>query len=92
MQTVTIGTKNQIVIPKTIRKKIKAIKPGAKLNLYISQKNAVVMEPVELDWADRYYGIMKGAWKDKDPIAELEKMRDEWDDKLKEYEKTLHKR
>jgi AbrB family looped-hinge helix DNA binding protein len=77
MQTVTVGTKNQIVIPKEIRKKLTAIRPGAKLSVYL-RGDEVVVKAETKDWVKSTYGIMKEAWKDIDPIKELEKMRNEW--------------
>ena len=80
MQTVTVGPKYQVVIPKEIRKKIKGVEKGAKMSVSM-ERDKVVMKPVADDWVGRTYGSMREAWKDIDPIAELEKMRDEWDQK-----------
>ena len=80
MQTVTVGPKYQVVIPKEIRKKIKGVKKGAKVSVSV-EKGKVVLKPVKASWVARTYGSMKEAWKDIDPIAELEKMRDEWERK-----------
>ena len=81
MQQVTVGTKYQIVIPKEVRKRIKGIKPGAKVNVYPNGKNTVTIKIEEKSWVERTRGIAKEAWKDIDPIKELEKMRDEWENK-----------
>lgn len=81
MQQVTVGTKYQIVIPKEVRKKIKGIKPGAKVVVYPNGKNTVTIKAEEKSWVERTRGIAKDAWKDIDPIKELEKMRDEWENK-----------
>lgn len=81
MQQVTIGTKNQIVLPKEVRKKIKGLKPGNKVMVYPLSKDTVAIKVNEKSWLESSYGIAKDAWKDIDPIAELEKMRNEWDDK-----------
>lgn len=81
MQLVTVGTKYQIVIPKEVRKKIKGIKPGAKVVVYPNGKNTVTIKAEEKSWVERTRGIAKDAWKDIDPIKELEKMRDEWENK-----------
>jgi len=80
MQTVTVGPKYQVVIPKEVRKKLKGVKAGSKVSVSV-QKGSVVMKPVKDDWIKRTYGSMKEAWKDIDPIAELNKMRDEWERK-----------
>ena len=78
MQLVTVGTKYQIVIPKKIRKQISGIRPGVKVGVRSVGKNIITIKPVADNWVDRTYGIMKTAWKALDPIAELEKMRNEW--------------
>lgn len=78
MQLITIGTKNQIVLPKEVRNKIKGLKPGAKVAIYYRGNNEVVIKADNKDWVERTRGIAKDAWKDIDPIKELEKMRNEW--------------
>ena len=81
MQTVTVGTKYQIVIPKEVRKKVKGLKPGAKVNVQAVDEETVKVKANPKSWVEESYGFMKDAWKDIDPIAELEKMRDEWENK-----------
>jgi len=78
MQRVTIGTKNQIVIPKEIRKRIHGLKPGSRVSIYSLDDETVAIKLSSKDWVNNTYGIMEKAWKDIDPIAELDKMRDEW--------------
>lgn len=88
MQLVTIGSKYQIVIPKEVRKKIKNLKPGGKVGVYTHDEGKSIT--IDLDpqsWVDRTYGMMKDAWKGTDPIAEIEKMRDEWEERLQEQAK-----
>lgn len=80
MQTVTVGPKYQVVIPKEVRKKLKGVKKGSKVSVSV-KGGAVVIKPMQDDWVKRTYGSMKEAWKDIDPIAELNKMRDEWERK-----------
>lgn len=89
MQQVIVGTKYQIVIPKEIREKIKGLRPGTKVNVYQSSKNTISIDLTPEDWVERNYGLMSEAWKDIDPIAELEKGRDEWEEKVKELEKSF---
>jgi len=86
MQIVTVGTKYQIVIPKEVRKKIKAIQPGSKVNL-VEKEGKITLEPIERTWVERTSGMMTEYWKDIDPIAELEKMRNEWEERLEEQAK-----
>lgn len=81
MQTVTMGSKYQVVIPKEIRNKNPKLKPGAKIIVSINKDKTVEIKAQEKNWADESYGFMKKAWKGIDPIAEIEKMRNEWDQK-----------
>ncbi len=78
MQTVTVGQKYQIVIPKEVRKKEKTIKPGTKVVVHGNGNGTVTIKTVSQNWLEESYGAMKEAWKDINPIAELEKMRNEW--------------
>lgn len=89
MQQVTIGTKYQIVIPKEIRIKLKGLKPGAKLSVQQVDENAVILRTDPLDWIRRTAGMMTEAWKNIDPIAEIKKGRDEWEERLKKLEKSF---
>lgn len=89
MQQVTVGTKYQIVLPKEIRQKIKGIKPGKKVAIYQTEKDTIIMKPVQEDWVERTHGIATKAWRNIDPIKELDKMRDEWEERLEELEKEF---
>lgn len=91
MQLVTIGSKYQIVIPKEVRKKLKGIKPGVKVSVKPVDENTATLNIQEIKWSDRTYGLMQDAWKNIDPTAEINKMRDEWEDKVKELEHELEK-
>lgn len=90
MQLVTVGSRYQIVIPKEVRKKVKDIIPGAKVAVGVEKKR-VTIEPKQKNWSDRTYGIMAEAWKGIDPAAEIDKMRDEWEEKVREMENELKK-
>lgn len=90
MQIVTVGSKYQIVIPKEVRKQLKGITPGAKVAISAS-KNKLEVVPKQDNWVERTRGIMKNAWQDLDPAAEIDKMRDEWEEKVKELENELKK-
>lgn len=89
MQLVTVGTKYQIVIPKEIRIKLKGLRPGTKLSVQQIDENAVTLRTDPLDWIRRTAGMMTEAWKDIDPIAEVKKGRDEWEERLKKLEKSF---
>lgn len=87
MQIVTIGPKYQIVIPKEVREKINHLKPGKKVGVYTSDEGkSITINPDPQGWIDRTYGMMKDAWKGIDPIAEVEKMRNEWEERLAELD------
>jgi len=87
MQQVTVGTKYQIVIPKEVRKKVKGLRPGSKVSVNKLDENTIAIKTKPQDWVERTRGMMTEAWKNIDTTAELEKMRDEWEDRLKELEK-----
>lgn len=89
MQQVTVGGKYQVVIPKEVRKKIKGLKPGSKVSVYNIDEEAVAIRMGATSWVERTAGIAREAWRNIDPIAELEKMRDEWEERLKEIGKNL---
>lgn len=87
MQQVTVGTKYQIVIPKEIRNNIDGLKPGSKVSIHIADKNTLTLKTDPQDWLKRTKGLMTEAWKGIDTTAELEKMRNEWEERLEELEK-----
>ncbi len=78
MQQITIGTKNQIVIPKELRKQIKGLKPGRKVNIYSLKGDTLIIKIDPQNWLDSSFGLMKNAWSKKDPLKELSKIREEW--------------
>ena len=88
MQTVTVGTKYQIVIPKEVREQLTGLRPGSKVAIGQVDKNTATLKTNPNDWVKRTRGMMTEAWKNIDPIAELEKMRDEWDERPRKIEKN----
>lgn len=81
MQLITIGTKNQIVLPKEVRNKIKGLKPGEKVMVYPLNDSTVAIRVDNRNWIDASGGIAKNAWKDIDTTAYLDKLRNEWNEK-----------
>lgn len=79
MQLVTVGTRYQIVIPKSIRKRMKGIRPGSKVGLYTEDETTATIKLEPQDWVKRTLGIAKEAWKGIDTTKYLEKLRSEWD-------------
>ena len=78
MRQIIVGTKNQIVLPKEIRQKIKGLKPGRKVSIYSLDENTIAIKVSAKNWLDSSYGAMKLLWKNINPIEEVGKMRDEW--------------
>ncbi len=83
MQQVTIGTKYQIVIPKQVRMQDKDLRPGAKVMVGRTKEGVITVKATRKNWSDESYGFMKEAWKNIDPATEIDKMRNEWDEKKK---------
>ena len=81
MQLITIGSKNQIVLPKEVRIKIKGLKPGKKVMVYPLNDNTVAIKVDTKNWAERTFGTMKDAWKDVDTTKYLDQLRNDWDEK-----------
>ncbi len=78
MQTVTIGTKNQIVIPKEVRKKIKGLKPGNKVMVYPLDEDTIAIKVDTNNWVEDTLGVAAEAWKDIDTTKYLDDLRNEW--------------
>jgi AbrB family looped-hinge helix DNA binding protein len=72
MTYITLSSKNQVVIPKEVRKKLK-LKSGDRLILEKTTDNRVVFikEQTILD----FIGILP--YSDTDPVTDIRKMRDE---------------
>lgn len=86
MELATVGPKYQIVIPKKVRRKIEHLKPGKKVGVDSVNGESIIIYPEPENWVDRTYGIMAKAWKGIDMIAEVEKGRNEWEERLAELE------
>ncbi len=85
MELVTLGSKYQIVIPKSVRKKYKNLKPGALVGVSPNGEK-ISIDPEPQSWVERTRGMMTEAWRGIDMIAEVKKIRDEEEDRLKEQE------
>lgn len=88
MQTVTVGTRYQVVIPKSVRKGLVGLRPGSKVAVRRVDDDTVTLQTKPNDWVERTRGMMTEAWKDIDPIVELEKMRNEWGERPRKIEKN----
>lgn len=91
MEQVTIGPKYQIVIPKKLRQHSKNLKPGNKVSVQRVGKDAYLVKINSSNWVDKMSGMMTESWKEIDPIIELEKMRNEWEERLEELGKEFKK-
>lgn len=85
----TVGSKYQIVIPKQVRKSLKTIRPGSKVTIHQIDENTITIQTSPAGWVERTRGMMTEAWKGIDTTAELEKMKDEWEERLKSFEKGI---
>ena len=81
MQMATIGSKNQIVLPKEVRDKIKGLRPGKKVMVYPIDENTAQLKVSDKNWAEASLGIAKDDWKGIDTTEYLNKLRDEWHEK-----------
>lgn len=81
MTQITIGTKNQVVIPKAVRSKVKGFRPGSKVNIVSVDEATIVLKKVEEDWVEKTSGIAAEAWKGIDSTKFLQNLRDEWERK-----------
>ena len=89
MEEVIVGTKYQVVIPKAVRRKIKGLRPGSRVTVGKLDENTIAVKTEPANWIERTKGMMTEAWKGIDTTAELEKMRDEWEEKPKILEKSV---
>lgn len=80
MQKITIGSKNQIVIPKEIRDNMENIKPGRTVSIYQLDPQTVIIKSTQKSWLESSYSSMKKAWKNSNPLNELKKMREDWNE------------
>ena len=81
MQQIIIGSKNQIVIPQEVRRHIVGLKPGRTVSVYLLNKDTVVIKASESSWLKRSYGGMSKAWENTRSTTQVEKLRNEWNEK-----------
>ena len=74
--TVTLSSKNQIVVPKEAREKLN-IGPGQEM-LVLVRENRIVLIPRPRDFVSRMAGLHKDVWADMDTDDYLEEERDSW--------------
>ncbi|HJZ06286.1 hypothetical protein A2634_02440 [Candidatus Amesbacteria bacterium RIFCSPHIGHO2_01_FULL_48_32] len=74
-----VSTKYQVVIPKSIRRRI-GIKPGHKLDVDLVGNRITLSPSQKLSWPQDYYPLVKGLWKPGEAEKYLENERSSWDD------------
>ena len=74
--TVTLSSKNQIVVPKEARDKLH-IGPGQEL-LVLTKEDRVVLIPRPKDFVARMEGLHKDIWADMDTDAYIQQERKSW--------------
>ena len=67
-----------MVIPKEVRKKLNNLKPGTKVSVQTNGGDTLIIKTDPKNWVEQTRGLMRDEWKNRDPIKDLEKMRDEW--------------
>ena len=75
--TVTLSSKNQIVVPREAREKLK-IGPGREL-LVLCKEDRVVLIPRPKNIVKHMAGLHKDVWKDLGASSYLKDERDSWD-------------
>jgi len=74
--TVTLSSKNQIVVPKEAREKLN-IGPGQEL-LVLVKGDRIVLIPRPQDFVSRMAGLHKDVWTEVNTDSYLEEERDSW--------------
>ena len=82
-QTVTIGPKSQVVIPKKVREIASELKPSKKVVVRALNSHSVIIEIPTHDWVGETYGMHKKIWDSVDATDYIRKLRDEWGKNLK---------
>lgn len=80
-QIVTIGSKSQVVIPKSVRKLTPKLKPGKKVLVRPLNSHSVIVESIEENWVDSTYGMHQKVWQGVDATEYIRKLRDQWERK-----------
>lgn len=82
-QIVTIGSKSQVVIPKSVRKLTPNLKPGKKVIVRPLSSQSVIVESVDENWVDSTYGMHKKVWQGVDATEYIKTLRSQWEKKQK---------
>jgi AbrB family looped-hinge helix DNA binding protein len=74
---VTLSSKNQIVIPKSARKKL-AIGPGDQLILDV-EKDSLILKAKPKSYVKHLRGLHRGVWRGVDATDYVKKERESWE-------------
>ena len=74
---VTLSSKNQIVIPKSARKKL-AIEPGDQLILDV-EKDSIILKAKPKSYVKHLRGLHRGVWCGVDATDYVKKERESWE-------------
>lgn len=77
-QTVIIGPKSQVVIPKSVRIIASELTPSKKVVVRALNSYSVIVEVPMKDWVGETYGMHKKIWDGIDATEYIRKLRDEW--------------
>ena len=76
IKTLKIGKKSQIVLPASIRKKLR-ISEGDEI-IILSIGNTIVLVPKPKKYADYMKGLHAEIWQEDNPDLYVNKLREEW--------------
>jgi len=82
-QTVIIGPKSQVVIPKEVREIASELKPSKKVVVRALNSRSVIVEVPMKDWVGETYGSLEKIWQNVDATDYIRKLRNEWGKSLK---------
>ncbi len=80
--TVTVGPKYQVVLPKSVRRVCRGLKAGATVRVYPLDECTVAVTLTSKSWAEENKGGLKDVWSGIDTDKQLKKIRDEWETKI----------
>lgn len=82
MHQITVGTKNQVVIPLEVRKQLPELKPGRKVSVFLLNSTTVVLKASSRSWLERSFGAFAGKWSNQQLKTKVHQLRNEWRDRI----------
>jgi AbrB family looped-hinge helix DNA binding protein len=77
--TVTLSSKNQIVVPKSVRQKL-GIGPGDQLIVNV-EKEGLILRPKPKSYTRHLRGLHQNVWKGTETEQYIERERKSWEEK-----------